>query len=397
MCNDLHKDAKVQIHKETKVTLNMTLREEQSSWWFSGSLHSNKNNKTIQKKERNFVQNWISKLPNWLKNSNPEIDLNPSNKQAKVPFSFVQNDLKSCQTFKKNIRIGTISRDDFYNISDFQNVEVENIPIVPKTESDAQQWVMHLFYQKLRNIKTYTSRHRLIQMFHRCILNTPLESFQLELPPTQELIQYLQINQSNEQAFYLQVALDLTSDSKGSEPYTYGLQNVEGIRQTKHSFEIEGRNISYQELLTCMLQQKHPQKVLLIDKHLYQKGNPRKIILFLETLQSIVPNVTMDLVAPKGDNQKEKIAQKIERESNKRITTLGSKNFFDNQQQPHDRYIFWKINAQQAFGWRLTHTIFNPKVHVDSTPQTPLKWEPLGGIRQEKNQFIDEVKQWLEN
>ena len=397
MCNNLHKDAKVWINGQTKATLNMTLREEQSNWWFSGSLHFHKNKKTIQKKERPFVKNWISKLPNWFKNSNPEIDFEPSNKQAKVPFSFVHNDLKACQTFKKNIRIGTISRDDFYNISDFQNVEVEHVQIVPKTEIDAQQWVMHLFYHKLRNIKTYTSRHRLIQMFHRCILNTPLEAFQLELPPTHELIQNLHLNQNNEQAFYLQAALDLTDDTRGSEPYTYGLPNVKGIRQTKRSFEIEGKNVSYQELLTCMLQQKHPQKVLLIDKHLYQKGNPRKILLFMETLLSIVPNVTMDLVAPKGDNQKEKIAQKIERESNRKITTLESKNFFDDQQQPHDRYIFWKINEQQAFGWRLTHTIFNPKVPVDSTPQTPLKWEPLGGIRQEKNQFINEVNKWLQN
>ena len=239
-----------------------------------------------------------------------------------MPFSVVQDDPNACKKFKKNILLGNISRDDFYNISDFKHVEVENVQVVPKTEGDAQQWVMHLFHQKLRNIKTYTSRHRLIQMFHRCIANTPLEAFQLELPPTQDLIQYLQMNQNNEQAFYLQVAWDLTSDSKGSEPYTYGLQNVEGIRQTKHSFEIEGRNISYQELLTCMLQQKHPQKVLLIDKHLYQKGNPRKILLFLETLQSIVPNVTMDLIAPKDRPEKEQVAQKIEDKSNNTITTL---------------------------------------------------------------------------
>lgn len=397
MCNNLHKNAKVRINEKIKVTLNMILREEQSNWWFSGTLHFQKNKKTIQKKEHDFVENWISKLPSWFKNSNPEIDFDPSNKQAKVPFSFVQDDPNACKNFKKSIKIGNISRDDFYNISDFQNVEVEHVQIIPKTENDAQQWVMHLFYQKLRNIKTYTSRHRLIQMFHQCILNTPLESFQLELPPTQDLIQYLHMNQNNDQAFYLQVAWDLTSDSRGSEPYIYGLANVEGIRQTKRSFEIEGKNVSYQELLTCMLQQKHPQKVLLIDKHLYQEGNSRKILLFLESLQSLVPNIKMDLVAPMGDKEKEKIAQKIETKSNKKITTLGSKNFFENQKQPHDRYIFYKINEQQAFGWRLTHTIFNPKVPVDSTPQTPLKWEPLGGILQEKNQFSDEVNKWLQN
>lgn len=291
-------------------------------------------------------------------------------------------------TFRKTL---VLRRVEIPGKGDYENVTLEDVPVKPATEKDAQRWAMARFDRHLSAKPGYRSRAEVREQFAQLTEDTPLETFAPTLPSHDDLL--TQAIKDPERFWSLAAPVDLSpfpaaSDDLGplriSSPAPISASEPPGVLRIPYR-----GGWSMRKLVDRLLSGVAVRRVLLCDRYVRGDDNLDALKLLVAALRAAAPNVAVDVWT--GDEEAD--FKKVQA-----ITGTAPRSYGKvfGRSLPHDRYLLVLPAQGQGFGWHMSNSPIHARAEgADAGPETPLRWKDLAATRVSADELEPALRQWL--
>lgn len=304
-------------------------------------------------------------------------------KMLSVAWNSVEE--KERRSFQKNCRLVQVEVPAF---GVYHEVLLENVPIGPSSEDEAQQWAMANFEARMKERPCYITRAEAQRVFQGLTQNNPLERFQPTLPSHGDLISSDHVTQF----------VDADKEWRRrrswllSAPADLALSFADVIEPDRNRAIVRippGENWSMETLLNFLLGDTAPTKVLLCDRYVRGAENLARLNLLNETLRTRFPNAVLEIWTVADNKNFEKIKSITGRSPQCLDQVFGKK-------LPHDRYFAVHVPSGNGFAWQLSNSPLHGRVNgAEERPDSPLRWNGLTGPRLAPDELDVPIREWL--
>lgn len=275
----------------------------------------------------------------------------------------------------------------------YNDVTLEDVPVGPTSEQDAQRWAMTRFNWCLNKEPGYRSRAEVRDLFAQLTEDTPLEKYSPTLPSHDELLSQASKDKDPERFWSLAAPVDLSPfhvTMEELEPFNIGSPAHNATSVHPDVVRVPYRAPwSMRDFVDKLLSGEPPLRVLLCDKYVRGQRNLDALKLLVGALRKAHPDVEVEV----WTDEKEASFSKINE------ITRGAARSYDEKfgREPlHDRYLLVIPRGGQGFGWQMSNSPLHARAEGKAADlDTQLKWKDLMATRVSADQLAPAFKMWL--
>jgi hypothetical protein len=315
---------------------------------------------------------------------------NSNERRLGVPFQGLTDE--EVDSFRKSLKFRQV---EVPGKGTYDNVELQDTPVGPRSDAEAQRWAMARLDRRLDKDPRYRSRSAVRELFAELTEDTPLEAFAPELPAHDALIGARASTQFESRASFWSLAapVDLS-------PYPVTREELGPLRigssppvielDQPGQFRVPYRGgWSMRELVDQLLASTTPTRILLCDRYVRGDDNLATLRLFVDALRSVAREVKVDIWT--GDEADFEPIRAITGTRPNSYPKVFGRN------APHDRYLLVAPHAGAGFGWHMSNSPLHARADVAGPgPQTPLRWKDLLAMRAPADQLEPALRSWLD-
>lgn len=263
----------------------------------------------------------------------------------------------------------------------FDQIHVEEIPLVPASDRDAQEWSVARLASKL--VETgYRTREDVRRLWAERVEDTPLEPFGPALPSHTEM---LEAAADNLAAFWsLAAPVDLS-------PVPVPTDALDALVAARPPTVVESKEAltvrvphragwTMRDLVGRLLGGEETKRIVLCDRYVRGQQNLAVLRLLCETISTMTSGAKLEVVTDRATDERQfgAIRSIIGADPRTYHQVFGS----SRSQHPHDRYLL--VDAgDQSFAWQMSNSPLDARADDESQPDpdTPLRWRDLTGVR----------------
>lgn len=274
----------------------------------------------------------------------------------------------------------------------YRNVDLEDVPIAPATDRDAQQWAMARFARALHETPAFRSRSQARSLFAELVEDTPLERHRPVLPSHDDLLESLA--ERRDQFWGLAAAVDLAPRPVSPEDldsFQCGVSAPAALAEPASTgiVRIPYRGgWSMRQLVDRLFAGSSPGRVLLCDRYVRGDGNLRALEVLVEAVRAAAEKVDIEVWTSDEEADFDRI---------RALTGCAPRSYREvfGRATPHDRYLVVRARDGEPFGWHLSNSPLHARADVASpNPGTPLRWRDFLGTRVAAEQLEPALRQW---
>lgn len=326
------------------------------------------------------ISTWATALPYSLGRWQP--------RERRLAVAFDRVKVGELDTFRRTLALGRV---EVPGKGVYENVTLEDVPVAPASEEDAQKWAMARFDLHMSAKPGYWSRAEVRERFAQLTEDTPLESFGPTLPSHDELLSLA--NKDPERFWSLAAPVDLTpfaaaSDDLGSlrigHPAPITATEPPGVVRIPYR-----GGWSMRKLVDLLLAGQFPCRVLLCDRYVRGDENIGTLGLLVAAFRALAPNVAVE-VWTEDEGADFKLIEAITGTPPRRYRDVFGRSL------PHDRYLLVSPGHGPGFGWHMSNSPIHARADVPSaSPETPLRWKDLAASRVTADELEPAMRHWL--
>lgn len=319
-----------------------------------------------------------------------------------MPFSGVSPEARN--SFRQRFEI---DRAEIAGIGEFEDVTIDDVPVGPANERDARDWALARLMDLLARESRHRSRSGLRGQFADLVEGTPLEPWNPELPAHEKLLD--RFASQPEHFWRIAAAVDLAPlPPNASELAGFRPGQVEPVptaptpgRDKPKLLRIpHGAVTSMARIVSQLLGDVKPVRVLLCDRYVRGESNLSSLGLFVDAIRAQAPQAQVDVATASADGQP--IPEKRIRE----ITggdVIAFENLFgsDRHRWLHGRYVVLQTHPKSSsggVGWDMTNSVLDSRPVAPSpsiNPETPLKWRDITAVKLDSGEIPQDLARWL--
>jgi hypothetical protein len=265
------------------------------------------------------------------------------------------------QEFRKAF---TLPQADVPGKGSYTGVMVQDVPIGPASDADAQRWGMARLDRHLRTKPAYRSRGEVRRLFAELTEDTPLERHSPTLPAHDELAQrYLQAKQVD---MFWSVAAPVDLAPRGCSPEELAAMRIGAVEVAQATEERDVIRVPYRgEWSMCRIVERLlagtvPRRVLLCDRYVRGAENLAGLRLCVQALRQFGP-AALDVWTEPGDAE---LVKQIQAITGQRPRTYAE---VFGRAPPHDRFFLVLPEAGPGFGWQMSNSPLDTRADAAAT------------------------------
>lgn len=310
--------------------------------------------------------------------------------ERRLAVSFADLDEEARDFFCMNI---PLPRAEVPGMGAFDNVTLEEVPVGPRSNQDAQRWAMDAFLRFLAAEPGYRSRAEVREQFALLTEDTPLEAFGPTLPPHDEL---LEMSATDLERFWsLAAPVDLapfpvSAEERGALQIGAPAAAPSAPEAPRGIVRIPYRGgWSMRRLVDQLLQGVVPRRVLLCDRYVRGFDNLETLKILVAALRSSAPDVAVDIWTGEEEAEFDKVKSIVGTTPRSYLQIFG-------RSTPHDRYLLIQPCEGPGFGWHMSNSPLHARLErrndgfVDA-----LRWKDLAATRVAAEELEPAFQKWL--
>ncbi|TNE43164.1 MAG: hypothetical protein EP343_34725 [Deltaproteobacteria bacterium] len=319
--------------------------------------------------------------------------------QHYMAVSFAELTEDAQETFVQNFSILELEVPGY---GSYANVEFQNVPIGPNSESDASQWAVARLTRRIKEDRRYRTRNDVRRYFVELVEGTPLELFQPSLPSHTELLD--EFSGLGEMFWSLAAPVDLA-------PFVPGAQELASLTIGSNSqLSYEGQNReeaivriphrgewSMHDLVARLLNGAKPYRVLLCDRYIRGGDNLATLQLLFDTIKKLHSTARLEIVTePEG--KKGGNLSSIEKIIGSSPRTYHDMFGSNRNNRPHARYFLIDEGNGEGVCWQMDNSPLDSRPNNSNqvSPRTPLRWRDFGAFQLDKSELPLDLGRWFE-
>jgi hypothetical protein len=293
-------------------------------------------------------------------------------------------------TFRKTL---ALRRVEIPGKGSYDDVSLEDVPICPESNNDAQRWAMSRFEHRLTADPSYRSRAAVRELFAELTEGTPLEEFAPTLPAHQDLLEKVAKDPARFWSLAAPVDLapypvpdgDRAALRIGSAAPDLGesLQSTGVVRVPYRG------GWSMRKLIDRLLSGTTPRKVLLCDRYVRGDDNLATLKILFQAVRAVGPACAFEVWTGDEDADFKQLRS---------ITGTAPRSYREvfGRSLPHDRYLLVLPTQGPGFGWQMSNSPIHARADVHgASADSPLRWKDLSGARVSADELEPALSQWL--
>lgn len=382
-------------HSNASCTLRWTLdfNAENDTWQLEGMIESRegKGKQTLKPIQHNPESDGLDLwklVEHWAREELANFGVwEAADRRLAVDFQRLNRD--EIDTFKKLLQLKSVR---VPGKGEFKNVRLEQTPIGPLNQKEAQIWADDRFTHRLTAEPSYRSRSEVRDLFSDLTEDTPLEKYSPQLLYHHELADQF----SDRPEVYWSIVAPVDLSPRPVEPSLLAGLTVGAEQENSESTQIPNvvripyrGGWSMRQLVDELLQGEIPARVLLCDRYVRGNKNLKMLKLLAEALIAVNQDVILDVWTEEKDSNLEAIKQTTGRTA-KSYNTVFANN------APHDRYMVLSTKSGDGFGWHMSNSPLDPRSDVpDPTVGTPLRWRDFSATRVLPEGVLPALRNWI--
>jgi len=296
-----------------------------------------------------------------------------------LSVSFEDLDSDAVETF----RLGTqLQRVQVRGYGIFDQIHIEEIPLVPASDRDAQEWSVARLASKL--VETgYRTREDVRRLWAERVEDTPLEPFGPALPSHTEMLEAAADNLAAYWSLAAPVDLSPVPVPTDALDALVAAQTPTVVAESRETLTVRvphRAGWTMRDLVDRLLDGEEPRRIVLCDRYVRGQQNLVALRLLCETISAVTSGTKLEVVTDRtpGDRQSGAIRSIIGADPRTYHQVFGS----SRSKHPHDRYLLVD-SGDQSFAWQMSNSPLDARADDESqpNPETPLRWRDLTGVR----------------